>query len=202
MNFGVFNIFWDQHPNHLPFLNLMESAHDPKEWNLQISISKLDSILETNSKEQLSEGINLLLQSKDWRPHLVAIISLLTFEAIEREKLINQLWERLAYGSWISPQILVVLSLIDRNFISKAERLLDEEFKVNFTGTSSIEHYVSHGGITTGASKLKIIGAIHYLLGKTLDRENDLEQGGAIAKSWSDRLFELSLSKRLQIQTL
>jgi len=29
---GVFDIFWNKYPNHLPFLNLVESRSDPKEF--------------------------------------------------------------------------------------------------------------------------------------------------------------------------
>jgi len=202
MNFGVFNIFWDEHPHHLPFLNLREYDFEEKEWNLQISINKLSAILGSNSKEELNEGIDLLLLEINWRCHLVAIISLITNNVIEREKFIDKLWGLLYRGSWVSPQILVALSIIDRNFASKAQRLRDEEFSIRFSNVSAIEHLVFQGGGTERSANVKIIGAVYFLLGKPINEENDPESGGAIAKAWLGRLLDLSESKRLQIHPL
>jgi hypothetical protein len=199
MKFGLFNSFWDKYPHHLPFLNLMESDNDPAEWNLQISISRLNSICNSNFKWELKESIDLLLESEDWRPHLIAIISVATIDKIERDEFIIKLWERLSRGSWISPQILVVLSIIDEEFKSKAEKILKEGFSVSYTNLSAVDHHVSRGGSTVKATNGKVIGALHFLLNKTTQDINYIEEGRVIAKEWSERLFQLDGEKRLNI---
>lgn len=201
MNFGIFNTFWDEHPHHLSFLNFSESAFDEKEWNLQISINKLSTILGSGSKEELEEGIDLLLLDLNWRCHLVAIVALLTSNIIDRKRFISSLWNLLNRGSWVSPQILVALSIIDKNFTNKAERLLADDFNIQFENVSAIEHLVFQGGGTVGSAKVKVIGAICFLLGKPFSEENDPGGGGAIAKGWLERLMVLSDSGRLQIQS-
>ena len=200
MEFGIFNSFWDKYPNHLPFLNLMESDDDPKEWNLQTSISKLYSILNSSSNEEVSEGLNLLLQSEDWRPHLIASVSLLAIDVAKRDGFIDTLWNRLFRGSWISPQILVVLSLIDRDFTFKAEKILTEGFKVNYINISPIEHHVSRGGTSERPANGKVIAAIHYLLDKTLKVSIDCDLGGALTKEWSESLSELTDKGRIHFK--
>lgn len=189
MVFGVFNSFWDEHPNHLPFLNLRESLDDPKEWNLQISIAKLYSILKAHSDGDINEGIRQLLKSDDWRPHIVALISILSFDSQRRNEFIDLLWDRLSRGSWTSPQILVVLSIIDKDFKSKASKIISEGFTVNYGQlTSSIEHQVSRGGTSTKEASAKVVAVINFILNKHMTDSVDSDQGASIAKNWTERL--------------
>jgi hypothetical protein len=191
MEFGVFNSFWDGHPNHLPFLNLRESKDDPKEWNLQTSIAKLYSILKSHSDGNINEGIRQLIKSDDWRPHIVASISILSFDSQRRNEFIDLLWERLSRGSWTSPQILVVLSIIDKDFISKASKIVSEGFAVNYSQLTPIEHHVSRGGTSIKEASAKVVAVIYFLLNKIMTDSVDSEQGASIAKNWTESLTKL-----------
>jgi hypothetical protein len=191
MEFGVFNNFWDGHPNHLPFLNLRESKGDPKEWNLATSISKLYSILNSHSDLDVNEGIRQLIKSEDWRPHIVALISILSFDSQRRNEFIDLLWDRLSNGSWTSPQILVVLSIIDTDFKSKATKITTEGFTVNYSQLTSIEHHVSRGGTNTKDAIGKVVAVINFILNNIETDTADSDQGASIAKHWTDRLNEL-----------
>jgi hypothetical protein len=191
MEFGVFNNFWDEHPNHLPFLNLREWSHEPKEWNLQTSIAKLYSILESHSDGNVNEGIRQLIDSDDWRPHIVASISILSFDSTRRDEFIGLLWDRLSRGSWTSPQILVVLSIIDKDFESKANKIISEGFTVSYSPLTPIEHHVSRGGASAKAASAKVVTAINFILNRTATDAIKYDEGGSIAKGWAESLNKL-----------
>lgn len=198
MEFGVFNSFWDGQPNHLPFLNLRESKDDPKEWNLQQSTSKLYSILKSNTDSVIDEGIKQLIESENWRPQLVAAISILSFDLERRSKFCGMLWDRLSMGSWVSPQILVVLSIIDSDFKTEAENIIDEGFTVNYSNLSVIDHHVSRGVTNSKVASEKVIAAITYLLNGTLIESMKSDEGASIAKGWAENLTELIQSGRIK----
>ena len=40
--FGLFNIFWNNHPNHMPFLNLTKGTVPKGEWGLKISLNLIE----------------------------------------------------------------------------------------------------------------------------------------------------------------
>lgn len=190
MEFGVFNNFWDEHPNHLPFLNLRESEDDPKEWNLQTSITKLYSILKSHSDEDVNEGMRQLIDSEDWRPHIVASISILSFDWTRRDEFIGLLWDRLSRGSWTSPQILVVLSIIDKDFESKASKIISEGFAVSYSPLTPIEHHVSRGGASAKAASAKVVTVINFILNRTATDSIENE-GASIARGWAGSLNKL-----------
>ncbi len=75
LDFGIFKEFWNGNPNHLPLMGLHNDNDEPKEWNLNKSLDRLDLICDENSKELIIEGIHKLLNNEDWRPHLVAILA-------------------------------------------------------------------------------------------------------------------------------
>lgn len=199
MEFGVFSSFWDGHPNHFPFLNLRESKDDPIEWNLQRSISKLYSILNSHTSSDINAGVRQLIESENWRTHLIASISILSFESERRNAFCGMLWDRLSRGSWISPQILVVLSIIDSDFKTKAERILDEGFTVNYSNLSSTEHHTFRGGTSSKVASDKIVAAINYILNKKIIESMYSDEGASIAKGWSENLTELILSGRIKL---
>jgi hypothetical protein len=191
LEYGIFNTFWNGHPNHLPLLSLLESNDDPAEWNLKMSIKQLDGILLTHSEESIAEGVKLLLRSDNWRPHLVAVLVMLKLNSFRSSYWINSLWERLKHGSWVSPQILVVLSMIDKDFLAKANEIAANGFKVTYSKMPAAEHHSARGPLGSRFAENKIIAAVHYLVhGSVIDSDED-DQGGSIARSWKSRLLQL-----------
>jgi hypothetical protein len=199
MEFGVFNSFWDGQPNHLPFLNLQESKDDPKEWNLQTSIAKLYLILESHTEMDINEGIRQLIKSDDWRPHIVGSISILSFDSQRRNGFIDLLWDRLSRGSWTSPQILAVLSIIDKDFISKANKIINEGFTVNYSQLTPIEHHVSRGGTSVKEASAKVVAVINFLLNKIVIDSVDSDQGALISKTWTESLTKLIEEGKIRV---
>lgn len=200
MDLGIFTVFWDGKPNHLPFLSLVELPGDESQsFNLKLSISKLETIIGVNSEETIKQSINLLLKQEDWRLHLVALMSLLLLEELKRESLIVLFWERLSRGSWVSPQLLVALSMSDVNFKTKADKILIEGFVINYSQLSAIDHHVSRGGVSITTSEEKVITVIDYLLNGVINDNANNDYGGSIAQNWKQRLDELIEEGRFKI---
>ncbi|RKR08778.1 hypothetical protein C8C82_0662 [Flavobacterium sp. 81] len=178
MELGIFKNFWDGQPNHLPFLNLISYAEEPKEFNLKLSISKLESILENSSEESIIESIKLLLEYEDWRLHLVASMALLNLKQTTRKNITSYFWQRINKGSWISPQILVTLSFSDTEFKEKSKKILSESVKIDYSVLSEIEHHVSRGGTPKSIAEKKIIASLDYLLNDIINDSSDNDAGG------------------------
>lgn len=187
---GIFNEFWDGNPNHLPFLDLL---------NPQNSLSILDNILSQNSQEDIIKGISLLLEDENWRMHLVALLAILKSEEHIKSNFTSKLWERLELGSWVSPQISVVLSLIDTDFKVKAKDLLvksdSNNRKVSMKTIASMEYLLESKIVEYPYLDRKITPKEEYL-----QKINELEKrdrGGIIAKKWKEKLLKLKETKVL-----
>lgn len=190
LNFGIFNEFWNGHPNHLPLMGLHNDNDEPKEWNLNKSLDRLDLICDENSRELIIEGIHKLLNNEDWRPHLVAILASFKLSADDQQRLIPEFWKRLENGSWISPQILSVLSVIDQEFESKGIQILNNGFKVNYSPMKMAEHHSARGPEGSNGASEKVINSINALL------ENQDDDFG-----WKGNLIQLIKNKRFKINT-
>lgn len=200
MDLGIFKDFWDGNPNHLPFLSLVELPGDETQsFNLRLSISKLEAILQSNSEHEIKQGIKLLLDQEDWRFHLVASISLLLIKESRRGDLFDLIWERLSKGSWVSPQLLVVLSMSDKSFIFKGEKILAEGFHIIYPKLSAVDHHVSRGGLPATISEKKVIAAINYLINDIIEDNEDNDYGGSLAQNWEEKLHELIIKNKLRL---
>ena len=192
-NFGVFNIFWNGQPNHLPLMTLQYDNDEPKEWNLKKSLSLIESIVSENATENILTGVVALLDNEDWRAHVVAILSIAKLQPDIRTELIDNLWLRLGKGSWISPQILVVLSLIDINFEEKAMTILENGFEIKYEKKlSAPEHHSSRGPGSRFSESNKVIAACKNLIDGEIWEDEKYDNGGLIAMSWKKQLLELN----------
>lgn len=192
MDLGIFTNFWDGRPHHLPFLSLTALPCDETQnCNLQWSISKLEAILQSNPDPTIAEGIRLLLQQDNWRMHLVGAVSMLLIKKATREDLIGLFWERLSKGSWVSPQLLVVLSISDKSFTSKGQIILEQGLKIHYAARSPMDHPWSTAGIPTTISENKIMAVINYLLYDVIEDNDDNNHAGSLAKNWEERLYDL-----------
>ncbi len=58
MPFGIFNSFWDDHPNHLPLLGLSINSSNTERINLDKSLKKLiKSLLIIHSKKFMKMAV-------------------------------------------------------------------------------------------------------------------------------------------------
>jgi hypothetical protein len=190
LDFGIFKGFWNGHPNHLPLMGLNNDNNQPAEWNLNKSLERLDLICDENDQELIIEGIHKLLKNEDWRPHLVAIMASFKLSPEEQQKLIPNLWIRLEKGSWISPQILSVLSIIDTQFELKAKEILNNGFSIDFLPMGMAEHHSARGPENSKGASEKVISSIKSLI------ENQNDDFG-----WKGKLIQLIENKRFKTNT-
>ncbi|PTX64107.1 hypothetical protein C8N46_101717 [Kordia periserrulae] len=201
LNFGVFNDFWDKNPNHLPFLSLHYLPNISEGWGLYQSIEKLDVIIEENDLSGIIEGIKLLLKSENWRPHLVASLAILKIKKDEQIKLKSLLWERIRKGSWVSPQILVILSIIDIDFKKIAKEIYENGFQIVYSKMSSVEHHSARGPAGLHVDNQKVIASVEYLLHGTINDSFENDCGGSITKSWKKNLMDLIENNKFTIKS-
>ncbi len=189
LNYGIFNDFWNDFPNHLPLLGLHIDDDEPKEWNLTKSLERLDFICDNNDEETIKNDIIKLLNDENWRPHLVAILASFKLSKKKQLGLIDIMWNRIEKGSWISPQILSVLSIIDIDFENKANEILNTGFIIKFSKMNMIEHHSSRGSESSKEASQKVIENIKSLL-----QDNDDEYG------WKDSLIYLIQTKKFKLK--
>jgi len=143
--FGIFSDFWDGFPYHLPLLNLHIDKNEINQGKLNKGLERLDLICFNKNQDLVINGIQELLSSENWRPHLVAILASFKLSVNKQKELIPDFWNRLERDSWISPQILSVLSMIDHEFESIGLEILKNGFQVTQSPMSGPEHYSTRG---------------------------------------------------------
>ena len=155
------------------------------------------------------EFVLRMLRDINWRPNMVAAVS--TYYRAYPST-ITQMWAALDAGSWVTPQLAVVLSIRDTEFTRQAIARLnrgcpvsdDPEYRVE---TAAAQHSAqgpagSQGRSAKSASSLFAIlqadspdepNTIALADDADLQRliANDVDRGGAIAISWRDKLLEM-----------
>lgn len=124
---GIFKKFWEGAPNHLPLLNLNSKEVIGKSWNLKKSLNLLNEIYESNDTEIYIVNLKTILENENWRPQLLACFGILKLESEKRKEFCKILWKIFAKGSWIKPQILVTLSIIDNSFVKRSLEIINSK---------------------------------------------------------------------------
>ena len=199
MEIGIYRKFWDGQPNHLPFLSLRNYTDEPKEFNLKLSITKLERILSENSESNVKNDIKLLLDNEDWRLHIVASIVLLILKKDNAQDIIDLFWFRIKNGSWVSPQILVVLYYSDLNFKDKCRQILNDGLNINYVELNPIAHHSERGGTPKSIAEKKVLASIDYLLNGIVNDTSKTDNGGSITKSWKENLENLNYLNYIKI---
>jgi hypothetical protein len=94
----------------------------------------------------------------------------------------------------VSPQILVVLSIVDRNFKLRGKKILSE-----YKTTNSESPSTNGSKESLEISDIKAKAATEYLINNSISPD-DAHEGGRIAKNWSQRLFKLVEEGRIKIE--
>lgn len=194
----IFDVFWDNQPNHLPLLNLRIGLYNSDTFNLGKSLKLIDKIITNNSADAIYSDLDLMLAHSNWRLHLVAFIAILNLDKSEQEKFLGILWKRLCNGTWVSPQLLVTLSKTDDHFKEKSALLLNEngleKFRMNYLNEQELSEKKFKHDITDN----KILNSLRYLItGKYLTDIDD-DNGAKIAKNWNEQLTVLKTQKLIK----
>jgi hypothetical protein len=110
-DYGPFAAFWRDRPTaYLSFLGM--SSPD-----VQPALSSLSDVLRSNPDGP--RYIEVMLQSRNWRPHLVASVAALLSH--DRAHYAAALWRTFDHGSWVAPQLAVALYFLDPEFRREAK---------------------------------------------------------------------------------
>ena len=189
MEFGLFNSFFEEAPHYLVFLLMQDEGLDPEGWGLPRSINKIRRLFRKNKLDDILLGIDLLLQDENWRPHLVAAMTVMFLDDTTCQKVAEKLWNRIYTGSWVSPQILVVLSKKDNKFANRGKKLLEGDFQITYTKQLNIfESHSARGPAGKSAEEFKVRLALEFLLYDRINKNIGDYNGGTIAKDWKESL--------------
>jgi hypothetical protein len=159
-----------------------------------------------------------LLESENWRPHLVAATAVVVCGY--RAEPVRLLWRRLDRGSWVAPQIAAALSIVDPEFVERARERLEAgcpQDSSDLSRMSSLERHVAAGPAGTlgrsgksAAALLRVVqmrspppewleNVVASADFQTLLRE-DVDQLGGIAEGWSRQMKEILSSDEFDSQ--
>lgn len=147
-----------------------------------------------------------LLGEFNWRPTLVAAVAALSLPHDAR--VVGELWRQFDAGSWVSPQIAVVLSRVDPEFLEGARRRLESGCPLDARELLSLSMAERHsaagpeGGAMRSAKAAAALQAVvsglepvpEWLPAVLASAEHqalvssDMDSGGNIALRWRQRL--------------
>ena len=94
----------------------------------------------------LEKEIQILLEDDNWRPHLVASVTLLMIKSVN---LSNYIWNRFDQGSWVNPQLAIAAYFHDPLFSQNAKERLAKRCPIKFNlsrSMSTLEFHSATGG--------------------------------------------------------
>ena len=139
--FGPFGRLFRVYPHYGLFLNLESHQDEESPISLNLSLQKINKIFQNKSQNQINKGIKNLLSSKNWRTHIVGCVAIIKLKSENQKLYIERLWGLVLNNeSWVFPQILATLSIIDPDFSTKIGRKeLLKKFKKNKELVQEIE---------------------------------------------------------------
>lgn len=183
-DFGPFVALFsgDRSAAYLSFLG-MRSAE------VQGALTSLSDVL--RATDDADRYFEVMFQSRNWRPHLVAAVAVLLSH--DRVAYASALWRTFDSGSWVAPQLAVVLYLSDPEFAREAKQRIESRSSV--TVATDLGAHLEH----TARSKniVSLLRVVSYLPSETnwvasqLERaevraliKGDIDSSGDIVDSW------------------
>lgn len=198
-DFGVFDPIFESPHGYLVLLNL--ATED--------SVAAVSAIRDCCSKPSAVSDVRLLLEDSNWRPTLVACVSALFMEpTLEMTK---RLWGRLDQGSWVAPQVAVVLFMIDPEFEAQARQRLEDHYPIDSTKLLAMtmpERHSAEGPAGGRARSAKAAAALSWLSSLKFPnaawlqavqssaehqalKSEDIDSTEAITEKWHHRIDEV-----------
>ncbi|NLR94642.1 hypothetical protein [Flammeovirga agarivorans] len=184
----VFSIpFWEKHPLHLIISDLSDDFTNDDDMSMVNALSVIRTILDNNSLIDTTKGLFTMLNSGNWRVHVLVVVILIMDIKFRTEEVFSLIRARIRVGTWASPQLLVVLNAYDNQFPQNMMDVLDDSFEirgyVNLDNTSKLG---SNAFIKEQSQKVK--SAMKWLINNEFEADNE---GMKMAKSWSIRLLQI-----------
>ncbi len=197
--FGVFAPVFESPHGYLALLHL--SAEDSTE---AVRLVRQCAVADIDRSAILG-----LLGDVNWRPTLVAAVAAAFLPPDSR--ITDALWHRFDSGSWVVPQVAVVLSVVDPEFQTHARRRLEAHCPLDSTELRALTMIERHsaagpaGGAERSAKAAsaleKIVAAISpqpvWLSSIVATSEHqalvasDVDAGGEIAQRWGERFIQI-----------
>lgn len=201
--FGPFAVIFEPiGDDSTPYLSLLHLHHD-RVANVIALISDA-----ANSDDSESSIVSLL-QDVDWRPHLVGAVAnyFRKFDSATA-----QIWRAVDSGSWVTPQLLAILSLIDEDFLAHSIGRLTSGCPLSndpdYSVEEPLERHVAQGPSGSVHRSSKAAASLLTLLQidsaddervQEIERNGDLQdliatdvdQSGDVATSWREKLLKL-----------
>jgi len=181
-DFGPFAALFRRDGAYLPFLRM----NSP---NVQNALTNLSDVL--RSSDDAHGYIELMLQGRNWRPHLVASVAALLSH--DRASYGSALWRAFDYGSWVAPQLAVVLYFSDPEFGREAKHRVASRCPVTAAPDSdaAFERVVRSKNIASLARALSHLPSETNWVASELQRADvrtlikaDSDSSGEIVDSW------------------
>lgn len=155
------------------------------------------------------EEIRLLLAENNWRPHLVGAAASLSLK--DPTQVVPNLWQCLDRGSWVTPQIAVVLSLIDSKFEENSRTRLEALCPLDVSQLAAMHPLERHsaagpaGRVERSAKAAKALCSLVRASAADLEWldkleasqafrefiEQDIDAADLLARDWKERLLQL-----------
>lgn len=94
---GPFGRFFRIFPHYGAFLNLEYYEDVESPVDLYLSLKKMDEIFKSKSVKRINNGVKMLLESLDWRKHLVACIAIIKMSKENQKDYYETLWDLYTY---------------------------------------------------------------------------------------------------------
>ena len=185
-------------PGHLCLLNL---------WKPDETLIVIRRIQYALAQPGHDPALRKLLGDVNWRPHLVAAVTLLLLDT--PQPYIGNLWSAVGAGSWVTPQLLAVAAVRDPDFLATAATRASHGFPVvPPAGLSPPERHSATGPSSTPQRSAKELSAVLAMCDATgqgaswahriranpdMARllEADIDRGGDIAVRWLTSLRDI-----------
>lgn len=202
--FGAFAPVFNLAHGYLALLNL--SANDSP---AAVRLVRQCAVADTDRSSILG-----LLSDLNWRPTLVAAVAA-AFLPLDT-RITDALWHRFDSGSWVVPQIAVILASIDPDFLRQARQRLEAHCPLDSSELRALTMIERHsaagpaGGVERSA---KSASALQTILSAAVPPPewlavvlasqghqqlvaSDIDAAGSIAERWGERFAQI----RKQIQ--
>jgi hypothetical protein len=187
-----------------PYMSLLWLKGDSAEQIIHV-------IRAATTKTDAEECTLTLLRDVNWRPQLVGAIAA---RFLATRPVVEQTWRAVDAGSWVSPQLAAVLSLVDPTFVTRAtDRLASRcELKVDadYMIDDPAERHSAQGPLGSRLRTAKTAAALQALLDEDVptDRRvaelhtdaelqsliaHDVDHAAGITLYWRSRLLDISV---------
>jgi len=156
--FGPFAVVFEEGdlpvPGHLPLLRMCDDDE------CLVVFGRIKRALDTR---KANHAIRVMLEDRNWRPHLVAAVALTIRDT--QDQGVDLLWAAMDSGSWVSPQLAVVARALDSNFaVNARSRILTGCPITTPQFDNAVDRHSATGPKDTLARSVKTLSSLVALL--------------------------------------